>query len=1007
MGYTVPSAQNIYQYIFRLDKQSRTLTDGFGFSIIFVNDDSYVCRDFISRYFVDLCYRTADRIRIIFFSDLPNSDFEKALSQMYSSHRFDETGMLGAVVNSFSKNSSHSDEIQMRLLNEFLESLSFRDYLATDHILSRISEIWGPRYSDALYRLVIEHKNGDSDVAERQVNELVQKMRNSKNLPSHDPFRRVYMDHWRDLTPPQLTPIDSPERTQTLSYNVQMNTSMPGIGESMLFAARLGIGRFTPCFVFFTDVGELAIDVFPIKDFSAEKIYEQLRTWIDEFYEENHNNIDRWKNVEDEIVKFTRSIEYPFSRLTTWLKKGDELWSELRLSAQLIVELNEVLPNPEKYKLTLDKLQPSTSGCRDVVEKCRKNFAELYKKKNKHEENQQALSDVINKLKDVSDFQIVHETIQLVRNDLAIPSKLLSENGVLNKALNDLGAQQQRINIVDPENELIIWWTQIQESLPLINDYKFNRTIWGFAKDKTEQDIFAEYNSLKDFIFSLPLSDKLEEMMEKTGMFVAGILDTDPNSSEWNKSFATYSYKLKPFLSQLCEKKPIWIHKNETELKVCDVIPFRGRKKVNFKDVLGLVKESDPLFTILQQATINWQKIKKEYVEESIKRALFWRDQIILALSEFQEEPLDLSSEETVAYSTCIRNLWTIRDRSESELVSLANSFSEINNLHSQVENHDVDRFLRLLDEYELAVNHLIYPYKRDSKVQSIKLPGSISFTLDLNVHDQQNSSDHLRSDLHTAKQNILNSSKLFQDGQKRYSTITPSALLAHEISKTTTEKTIFVEDQGKVDSKVPFGVVDVLEKLSDEDLYSVWSSTMASPSREKSRKELIDTLLTITGTISTEFRCGSPDSVSSVSEQRVRLKQLEMLARLEHERIFGMEIDLSITSSEEKRIEIKQRIKRQIIPRLKGIEMEFCQVSLSLMSEEDAEIILLMSGILEIIEASSSDNLLINKNESAKEQLRVALPQIVIYACNEVEPGQPKKAIPVWHGYKSLILSS
>ena len=76
MGYRAPSAQDIYSYVFRLDKYSRSLTDGFGLSIIFVNDDSPVCRDLISHYFVDLCHRTADRIRIIFFSELPESYFE-------------------------------------------------------------------------------------------------------------------------------------------------------------------------------------------------------------------------------------------------------------------------------------------------------------------------------------------------------------------------------------------------------------------------------------------------------------------------------------------------------------------------------------------------------------------------------------------------------------------------------------------------------------------------------------------------------------------------------------------------------------------------------------------------------------------------------------------------------------------------------------------------------------------------------------------------------------------
>lgn len=69
MGFHAKSAEEMYRYVLRLDGE-RSLTDRFGFSIVLVNDNSPVCRDFASRYFVDLCHRTADRIRFVFFADL-------------------------------------------------------------------------------------------------------------------------------------------------------------------------------------------------------------------------------------------------------------------------------------------------------------------------------------------------------------------------------------------------------------------------------------------------------------------------------------------------------------------------------------------------------------------------------------------------------------------------------------------------------------------------------------------------------------------------------------------------------------------------------------------------------------------------------------------------------------------------------------------------------------------------------------------------------------------------
>ena len=48
MGYHAPSAEEVYRYVFRLDRhEPRSLCDGFSWSILFVNDNSPVCREFL------------------------------------------------------------------------------------------------------------------------------------------------------------------------------------------------------------------------------------------------------------------------------------------------------------------------------------------------------------------------------------------------------------------------------------------------------------------------------------------------------------------------------------------------------------------------------------------------------------------------------------------------------------------------------------------------------------------------------------------------------------------------------------------------------------------------------------------------------------------------------------------------------------------------------------------------------------------------------------------------
>src|SRR5512136_3462543 len=94
MGYYAPSAEDVYRYALRLDRSHRSLTDRFGLSIVFVNDTSPVCREFLQTYCVDLCFRTADRIRFVFFSELPDQEIHKIVNGMQGGMMDPSKGML-------------------------------------------------------------------------------------------------------------------------------------------------------------------------------------------------------------------------------------------------------------------------------------------------------------------------------------------------------------------------------------------------------------------------------------------------------------------------------------------------------------------------------------------------------------------------------------------------------------------------------------------------------------------------------------------------------------------------------------------------------------------------------------------------------------------------------------------------------------------------------------------------------------------------------------------------
>lgn len=82
MGYHTRNAEDVYRYIFRTDQRRHGgLSDGFSWSILFINDTSPECMKFLARYGTEMCHRTADRIRFVFFSGLNEHEMQRVVDR--------------------------------------------------------------------------------------------------------------------------------------------------------------------------------------------------------------------------------------------------------------------------------------------------------------------------------------------------------------------------------------------------------------------------------------------------------------------------------------------------------------------------------------------------------------------------------------------------------------------------------------------------------------------------------------------------------------------------------------------------------------------------------------------------------------------------------------------------------------------------------------------------------------------------------------------------------------
>jgi hypothetical protein len=923
MGYRA-SANKVYRYLCRLDEQERLLTDGFCLSIVFVNDDSLLCRDLIERYFIDLCYRTADRIRIIFFSNLSESD----LDWIAGSDASRDNGLLGAVVESMLTR-PHGE-----LLDEFLDALRLRNYNKADRLLIFASKTLGPSYADALYQVFHEYLHNDIRDAEARTRQIVSRLRKREWLQSDTPFQRVYDDGWRDLTPNSLTPIDAPERTRNLSFGAQWYTAMPGVGESMRFASRLGIGEYVPCFVFFTDIGKLSVDVFPIAGLSSDKTYGLLREWIDRFYAENRFTIDKWTQVEREIVSFSKSTKQSLTTLRDWLRKGDNLWYDLRSTAQLIAKVSSDVPSVPSFKSTIDDLSPYSPACQSILSNCEARLAQV-----------QSRSD-----------------------------------------------ERRARAPQDPESELFAWWKNVQDNLPSLKEFKRLRKKWSaITANRHHYDKFItanhnDYDKFLSALFELPLVTTPDAGVAEARTLLAHIVQISPQSAEWQKAFSLYSSTLSLLFRQICERTPPWIRK--ADLKISDVVPFRRRGSMDFKKSLQ-VDGNITLHQMIANAAVDWS--------DRLKQIFATNERIAAA-------------EEVATCTLCLEELRNHRRRIGSQLAELADFAYSVDSPTIDMEN--VERFYRLLNDYDNAINNLFHSHKGDRRVKTVQLCAPISQTLELATAQSERSSrgrsDELKSEIEQSVDASSQAPELLRDIRSRSYTLTPTARLLETLTALTGHTVDLSKDLGQT-IKIAESLESDLHNLDDDDVHRLWKTLMQSTARPASRKELVEIILALVGI--------DPDDKNSASTKQIglqkcaRLVQLDTLAALHFEKLYAMEIDMDISTSQEKRVEVRQRIKKQIIPRLREIEGEFCQIGMGVLQAHQsdfdvkrlvADITKALSRIEETAKVPTGDTT--HGNSNVANDLKVLLPRVAALACDEVEPGYQKVVSLVWREAKSII---
>lgn len=357
MGFRAGSAEDVYRYILRLDGSQNRLGDRFGLSIVLVNDRSEQCRQFIAEHFVDLCERTAHRIRFVFFGNQDPPDEGAMLGR-----REGGFGILNAFIARLAGGASRREFGELCRSVERDPGVARGTGRLDPQLLAlltgpqrdqRMSPLDATDLARWMRRAARHAETTEARVALRDLLETAERtfarFRNEEIGyllgDVRDTLRARRESPWEAMIPDGFDPIRHPQDTvKRLGWEKDRLSVIPGVAEGRRFAQALGLGEHVPCVIVFTDIGAPAVHVLPIGGMPSDVVHGRLCRWIDAYYTDNRNHLRRMDEIEEQLARLVGESETSLRRLDAWYQEAERDYEMLRQTVELSRSLREDVP---------------------------------------------------------------------------------------------------------------------------------------------------------------------------------------------------------------------------------------------------------------------------------------------------------------------------------------------------------------------------------------------------------------------------------------------------------------------------------------------------------------------------------------------------------------------------------------------------------------------------------------------------------------------------------------
>jgi hypothetical protein len=798
MGYHSPNAEEVYRYIFRLDRDSRpSLSDGFSWSILFVNDSSSICKEFLAEYGAELCHRTADRVRFVFFSGLSEGEFQGVASA--ANRR--GGGFLARVLQ------------------------------ATISLSSR------PRIFD---------------------------------------YER---DDWNMLRPEAFHPLNSQKRiSQQISMECEMHSAMPGSQEALRLAQTLGIGRFVPCFLLFSDIGTPSVFLFPIAGRTSQQAFERIRTWVDSFYEVNRSVLTRWASIENSIEKAVRKYQTSISNVAYWRNERQAQWTAL----QKVSGYLNLLANSQPSAALLDTLNEDSSipwKIRGLISP----FLDQLKAIDQKQRYAQEVKVWLDRVRAITDSQLLYTELWNFKHQRAtgLPE---SVRACLAVVINQLTPVKQPPS---SESELADWWRSEFGRPSSRKQYDKYRTAWSHysiakhgeaAKGNVARILKDEFTIVQQAVLKQAVGCPPEEAAQEVVDRLAAHLDVNPKDNLWEESVSGYQRALIEYFRNLGTHAPPWMVQTgaTSSPSLCweDCIPtVEQRKKAGHKKALD---ELPRLRELVEQTRMNWDSRLREIEAEHRERQNRGLNELVTAIDSWLSSINLLAADRQSVWLALITSLSRSRQDLEELTFKNANDAAKAPYPGDVFSPDESSELLRLLDEYDQAAASINFPFEGDREVLRVTLDTPLINASGIMVNRPTSAvSKSVKDELRSAVENAERSLREWE-GLKQEATVwSPSGKFISALTRTlnTSRMAELLSFLGVESPNAAVGVlttqdqaISLLDALSVHELIALEQHVVEqNPRNEKPRagtkQELHDSILVAVGLLPRHDKLIGPDS--------------------------------------------------------------------------------------------------------------------------------------------------